>query len=432
MSNRTINFLRITMIILMLLSVGLLLWQHFGMTRILRIDPQTPYLVKSIDDRTQGGASVGTFAKNNGSLQLQCDLKKNKYEWPFCEMSIALSNTAQGVDLSQFDRVVFDMDLRGPEFKKVRVYLRNFESDISKLDDPLSPKVNELEFAPPAGETFSVPLKYFRVASWWIDEKNIPIFSTDMRLDNVTQIEIATPGKVQTGLHQIELRALEFHGKWLSLTQVLMMIVMAWLVFCFVWLLMELLAYRERDQVKRARMHELETINRVLEIQAEVLSNKIQLDPLTGALNREGLRDFLLQQWQGEMPTSAGMSVLFADLDYFKRINDNYGHAVGDDVLRQFAQLVQSEIRQSDGLVRWGGEEFLIVCPNTQLDQAVRLAEKLRANVANAQWPSAIMLTCSCGVATRAQGEEFSSLIERADAALYKAKDNGRNRVELG
>ncbi|MGL6042085.1 MAG: GGDEF domain-containing protein [Deefgea sp.] len=432
MSKRTISFLRITMIILMLLSVGLLLWQHFGMTRILRIDPQTSYHIKSIDDRTQGGASVGTFAKNKEALQLQCDLKKNQYQWPFCEMSIEFSKTEQGIDLSQFDRIVFDMDLRGPEFKKVRIYLRNFESDISKLDDPLSPKVNELEFAPSTDAPFSVPLKYFRVASWWIEEKNIPVFSSDMRLDNVTQIEIATPGNVQAGLHQIELKSLEFHGKWLSLTQVLMTIVMAWLIFCFVWLLMELLAYRERDHVKRAKMNELETINRVLEIQAEVLSNKIQLDPLTGALNREGLRDFLLQQWQGEMPTSAGMSVLFADLDHFKRINDNYGHAVGDDVLRQFAHLVQSEIRQSDGLVRWGGEEFLIVCPNTQLDQAARLAEKLRASVANAQWPSSIMLTCSCGVATRAQGEEFSSLIARADAALYKAKDNGRNRVELG
>ncbi|MBM5571463.1 MULTISPECIES: GGDEF domain-containing protein [Deefgea] len=432
MSNRTINFLRIAMVILMLLSMGLLIWQHFGMSRVLRIDTQTPYQITALDDRSQGGASVAKFARNQGALQLQCDLQKNQYEWPFCEMSIALSNTAQGVDLSKFDRVVFDMDLRGPEFKKVRVYLRNFEADISKLDDPLSSKVNELEFAPPKGEAFSVPLKYFRVASWWVDDRDVPIFSSDMRLDNVTQIEIATPGKVQTGLHQIEMRALEFHGKWLSLTQVLTLIVAAWLIFCFVWLFMELLAYRERDQTKRARMHELETINRVLEIQAEVLSNKIQLDPLTGALNREGLRDFLLQQWQGEMPMSAGMSVLFADLDHFKRVNDHYGHAVGDTVLRQFAQLVLSEIRSSDALVRWGGEEFLVVCPNTDLAQAAKLAEKLRASVANAAWPDSMTVTCSCGVAMRAQGEEFSSLIERADAALYRAKDNGRNRVELG
>lgn len=432
MSSRAINFLRITMIILMVLSVGLLLWQHFGMTRILRIDTQAPYAIKSIDDRAQGGASVGTFAKNKEALQLQCDLKKNQYQWPFCEMSIEFSNTGQGIDLSQFDRIVFDMDLRGPDFKKVRVYLRNFEEGISKLDDPLSAKVNELEFAPVPGEKFSVPLKYFRVASWWIDEKNVPVLNTDMRLDNITQIEIATPGIVKSGAHEIEMRSLEFHGKWLSLTQVLTVIVAAWLLFCFAWLLMELLAYRERDQVKRARMNELETINRVLEIQAEVLTNKIHLDPLTGALNREGLRDFLLQQWKGEMPTSAGMSVLFADLDHFKRINDNHGHAVGDEVLRRFAKLVQSEIRGTDALVRWGGEEFLVVCPNTDLAQSTKLAEKLRASVANATWPNSIMVTCSCGVATRGQGEEFSSLIERADTALYKAKDNSRNRVELG
>jgi diguanylate cyclase (GGDEF)-like protein len=158
----------------------------------------------------------------------------------------------------------------------------------------------------------------------------------------------------------------------------------------------------------------------------------VLLDPLTGALNREGLRDFLLQQWQGEMPTSAGMSVLFADLDHFKRINDNYGHAIGDEVLKQFALLVKGEIRKSDGLVRWGGEEFLVVCPATQLPEAAKLAEKLRASVANTAWPNHILVTCSCGVATREEGEEFSSLIKRADDALYQAKHAGRNRVELG
>lgn len=420
------------MSLLMLLSVVLLLWQHFGMTRVLRIDGSTPYQVTVVDDRAQGGTSVGVLSRKNNALLLECELKKNKYEWPFCELSIALSKTAEGVDLSGFDRVVFNLNLTGSHFKKVRVYLRNFEPEISKLDDPLSLKVNELELALPSGEPFAVPLKYFRVASWWVEEKNVPIFSTDMRLNNVTQIEIATPGVVEMGKHQIEVNSIEFHGKWISLTQLLFGIVLAWLVFCFAWLVLELLAYRERFNLKRAQMSELETINRVLEIQAEVLSNKVLLDPLTGALNREGLRDFLLQQWQGEMPTSAGMSVLFADLDHFKRINDTHGHAVGDDVLKQFALLVKSEIRKSDGLVRWGGEEFLVVCPATELPEAAKLAEKLRASVANAVWPKHILVTCSCGVATRQEGEEFSSLIARADNALYQAKHDGRNRVELG
>ncbi|WP_051534774.1 GGDEF domain-containing protein [Deefgea rivuli] len=432
MSNRTINFLRIAMSLLMLLSVCLLLWQHFGMTRVLRIDANTPYQVRVIDDRAQGGASIGVLTQTDDALLLDCELKKSKYEWPFCEVSFELSKTAEGIDLSDFDRVVFDMKLNGPDFKKVRVYLRNFEPELSKLNEPLALKVNELELALPSGKPFSVPLKYFRVASWWVEEKNVPIFSTDMRLNNVTQIEVATPGVVEMGRHQIEIRSIEFHGKWISLTQLLFGIVAAWLVFCFVWLVMELLAYRARFNLKRAQMSELETINRVLEIQAEVLSNKVLLDPLTGALNREGLRDFLLQQWQGEMPTSAGMSVLFVDLDHFKRVNDNYGHAVGDEVLKQFALLVKGEIRKSDGLVRWGGEEFLVVCPATELPEAAKLAEKLRASIANAVWPSHIVVTCSCGVATREEGEEFSSLIKRADDALYQAKHAGRNRVELG
>ena len=431
MTNRSMNFLRIAMAFLLLLSVTLLLWQHFGMKRILRLDGTTLH-VNAIDDRAQGGVSVGTLTRKNNSLQLECELKKEKYEWPFCEVSFALSKTAEGIDLSKFDRIVFNANLTGPNFKKVRVYLRNFEPEISKLDDPLSLKVNELELALPSGKEFEVPLKYFRVASWWVEEKNVPIFSTDMRLDNVTQIEIATPGVVEMGMHRMEIHSIEFHGKWISLTQLLLGIVIAWLALCFAWLVMELLAYRERFNLKRAQMSELETINKVLEIQAEVLSNKVLFDQLTGAMNREGLRDFLLQQWDSDMPSGAGMSVLFADLDHFKDVNDLHGHAIGDEVLKQFALLVKSEIRQSDGLVRWGGEEFLIICPNTPLPQAAKLAEKLRTTVANAPWRNDSCVTCSCGVATRQEGEEFSSLIARADAALYRAKASGRNKVELG
>ncbi|QLG88319.1 GGDEF domain-containing protein [Chitinibacter bivalviorum] len=433
MTNRALNILRIAMLSLMLLSICLLLWQHFGMTRVLRIDgQQDSKLFSPIDDRSLGGKSIAQLEQANQATIVKCALDATAYQWPFCEASLRLAAPPAGVDLSEFDTMALDVRLVSPGNKKLRIYLRNYEPEFSNLTDPLSLKVNELEVVVPDDGKIVIPLRFFRVATWWVDEKNIPFLLTDMKLNNVPQVEIATPGQVVSGNYQIEIRSIEFRGKWISLINLLLGIVIAWMLFGFIWLLLELLAYRERFHLKRAQMSELEQINRVLEIQAQVLSNKAQIDPLTGVLNREGLRDFLLLQWHDDLPSEAGLSVVFVDLDFFKRINDQYGHAVGDEVLKQFALLVGREIRHADALVRWGGEEFLVVSPGLPQLAASALAEKIRAIVEAASWPEGMRVTCSCGVATRVPGEQFSALIERADQALYRAKGGGRNRVELG
>ncbi len=151
-------------------------------------------------------------------------------------------------------------------------------------------------------------------------------------------------------------------------------------------------------------------------------------DPLTGVLNRQGLRAAL-------MSTSSlladPMSVVFVDLDHFKRINDQYGHEEGDNVLRTFVSAVRQVLRASDKLVRWGGEEFLIICPATTAAQASIMAEKLRSALADYQWPCNEHITASFGIAARVQNEDIGTTIKRADTALYRAKANGRNRVEV-
>ena len=152
---------------------------------------------------------------------------------------------------------------------------------------------------------------------------------------------------------------------------------------------------------------------------------------MTGALNREGLREFLMNQWMGKIPTDPPLSVIFADLDHFKLVNDQHGHAVGDDVLQQFTRLVQSEIRSQDRFVRWGGEEFLILCQDTRDSQGRGLAEKLRMALARHAWPGGIAVSASFGVTMHISGEEFGDMLLRADRALYQAKAGGRNRVEV-
>jgi diguanylate cyclase (GGDEF)-like protein len=156
------------------------------------------------------------------------------------------------------------------------------------------------------------------------------------------------------------------------------------------------------------------------------LSRLSQTDPLTGALNRRGL-DVLFPP-----DSDAPASVIMVDLDRFKRVNDDYGHAIGDEVLKRVAHLLAGTLRANDAVVRWGGEEFLLVLPTVSLQVASRVAERARAAVEAADVQAAgvrLPVTLSAGVAERLPGESRDGLIHRADDALYRAKNAGRNQI---
>lgn len=151
-------------------------------------------------------------------------------------------------------------------------------------------------------------------------------------------------------------------------------------------------------------------------------------DPLTGLPNRRALYpavDALLVA----TPQGTAGSVILLDLDHFKRINDTYGHNVGDDVLMYTAALLRSVLRDSDTVGRWGGEEFLITLPDTDAAGATKVAERVRRLMQNTPQPPVGQVTASLGVATCEPGDDLRVLTARADAAMYEAKQKGRNRV---
>jgi len=159
-------------------------------------------------------------------------------------------------------------------------------------------------------------------------------------------------------------------------------------------------------------------------------------DPLTGLHNRRGLEELGRHEVDRFLRFGHPLSVAMLDIDHFKRVNDSYGHGVGDQVLKGLAERCRSIIRQVDIFGRYGGEEFVILLPETDLFQAVNIAERLRRSVAETPFitdQGAISITISLGV-TRASKNfhELDALIEQVDAALYDAKIKGRNRVEIG
>lgn len=152
-------------------------------------------------------------------------------------------------------------------------------------------------------------------------------------------------------------------------------------------------------------------------------------DRLTGAWNRRHFDEAVAGEMGLARRRKSPLSLILLDLDHFKRINDTYGHPVGDTVLARAAGAFRSALRASDALIRWGGEEFMVLAPATGLDGAVRVAERVRSSLETTPFPSAEPMTLSAGVAEYLADESLDAWVARADAALYRAKAEGRNRV---
>ncbi|MGA2053980.1 MAG: diguanylate cyclase [Bradyrhizobium sp.] len=157
-----------------------------------------------------------------------------------------------------------------------------------------------------------------------------------------------------------------------------------------------------------------------------------ELDDLTGSFNRRCIMRFLNDEVTRAHRLNAPCSIALIDLDWFKRINDTYGHPTGDEVLRTFAITVFANIRTVDRFGRYGGEEFLLVLPDTSGETAAHALDRLRTIVADIDWSAlslGLRVTISAGIATLDANETSDSFLARADSALYKAKAQGRNRI---
>jgi diguanylate cyclase (GGDEF)-like protein len=164
-------------------------------------------------------------------------------------------------------------------------------------------------------------------------------------------------------------------------------------------------------------------------LEADLSAKQALTDGLTGVSNRRGLEE-RFEHHVFKTEHHQPLSIVLFDLDHFKTVNDVYGHSAGDEVLREVARLTPLQLRGSDEFGRWGGEEFMVVCLETDMAQARVVAERLRTTIEKASWPVP-GVTASFGIATRHDRESLEALYERADRALYEAKRAGRNRVEV-
>lgn len=193
-------------------------------------------------------------------------------------------------------------------------------------------------------------------------------------------------------------------------------------------------ALRSRDAILAARKDVEDAEARIhnLEAKLEQMSELVREDQLTGSLNRRGLEDVFERELARAERRASPLCIAMLDLDDFKKINDNYGHTAGDEALIHLVRVIKETLRTMDIIARFGGEEFLIVLPDTPLEEAVQTITRLQRELTKQIFMhnhTRLLMTFSAGVALRKEQEDQQSMITRADAALYEAKRTGKNRV---
>ena len=172
-----------------------------------------------------------------------------------------------------------------------------------------------------------------------------------------------------------------------------------------------------------------------LELALEQIARLAESDDLTGLLNRRAMAEMMRSEMRTQKSTPGQICVALIDIDFFKSVNDKFGHQAGDEVLRIFAKVGKSSLRAGDMFARWGGEEFLLMLPDVTVAQAVECLERVRALLANTSFDAispGLRVTVSSGVTDFHPEDTLETTVERADQAMYRAKQLGRDRVVLG
>ncbi|WP_333570594.1 GGDEF domain-containing protein [Thermodesulfobacterium commune] len=155
-------------------------------------------------------------------------------------------------------------------------------------------------------------------------------------------------------------------------------------------------------------------------------------DPLTGVFNRRAINKIIHREISFALRHKLPLSIVMVDIDYFKKINDTYGHEMGDYVLKKIAQTIKKSIRKEDIFGRYGGEEFILILPNTDIEKAYQVAERMRQKIEKIKFKGIKeKITASFGLTELLPNDNIKSIIQRGDEALYLAKNKGRNRCEV-
>ena len=416
-------------IYLFIASIVLVVWQYFGMSLNLVVVPDAATLARATvySDPINGGLSESQLTNEAGEILLDCNIVLSD-TFAFCGVSIpVVAEGEKGVDISKYSEMQIELEYMSAKKDTLLVYLINEEYlvDGSRLE-----KSNLWAVSPQqAVNNFLLTPHRFIVPSWWILQNSSKGLNLEPDISNVTALRITTGDNTEARMVAISIRRIAFSGKWLSADDLYLGLLVAWLALIVFHGLRTMRVLTTRFKKSKEQNKKLVKLNRFLRIQKDQYETMAKKDKLTGAWNRAGVRDLLESVLEEHKIYGTPCALLAIDVDHFKKINDEFGHDAGDRVLKGLVNLINSYTRKKDSFARWGGEEFVLICPNTDVQAAKILAEMLRRKIETANLIEQQKVTCSFGIA-ELRDEEIDVWFKRADEALYSAKAAGRNVVE--
>jgi len=369
---------------------------------------------------TMGDAGPFKLCGNNGVF---ADGTKVTYEKLVSDPSFAISVSPSITrDFSSFLGIEMDIEYRGPaDF--IFVSLQNHEpipdmTDANRQFRPQSVGISTEELHKPV----YISLEDFKVSDWWIHQFSLHRKKAVPRFDRIRAIGIEVRDELPHSEHYIKVKSITFVGEWISKESFYFIIIIILASLLLLEGAVRVYSLYASHRATRKSLEELSERNKKLQSAA-------YKDELTQLLNRRAIYDILLS----DTAQAQFIAILVIDIDNFKSFNDTYGHSLGDKVLVYVARALKDSSRDYDQIARWGGEEFVIITKESQPDNLLAYAEKLRTNISSTaiqieNRSDPIYVTVSIGFTIASRSENFETAFERADAALYRAKQNGRNR----
>lgn len=396
-------------------------------TRKLHFNPNNEYSLFFSPNHPEVSAS---WLDDYSHSRFKCDLSADINTW--CGFSIQWPGEPSAlIDFSGYHSLRLNVKYVGPA-KRIRIYLRTFHEAFGDLQNPDKNKFQSTvldisEFDNPV----TIGLSDFIVADWWIQRYQIDRQYTQQDFSQVVSLAIDFPQPGSAGEHVMHAQSITLVGEYFAKETAYLALLIAWMAA----LLFEggYRYYRMSSRFRhvQAKALSLASYANELRLESSMYKKLSGIDPLTQVFNRSGAKPVIAKHFSHSSESASGV-LLVIDIDHFKSINDGYGHNVGDEVIRRVAACLKANVAASDIIVRWGGEEFLVLCPSCDYVEGRKIAERLRVAIESlkaALKPDALGVTVSVGATVIRRQDDFNRAFERADKHLYCAKHAGRNRV---
>jgi diguanylate cyclase (GGDEF)-like protein len=414
-------------------TIVLLVSVHFLPEKRLVLVPNGQGALLLLTEKLQDGTLSSEWT-NGTHTAWKCNYPENFQGNYFpCGWTIDVSNSGvKGLDLSVYEDMIIKLNYSG-NANKVRIAIRNFNPDYSSTSDANSTKFNAIQLhTKELNKEIRVNLSAFAAADWWLTQYNIPLSEAAPEVTNAMVITVDFGEPEKSGTHTFSIDKLEFRGAWVKVEDWYLAIISVWMLGIFIFAIRRLIQLSAQTQHDTKVISQLSNSNEELKEETSKFRRLSTVDPLTQLYNRFGI-DQIIASLAGkgylEAPTTPKYSLLVVDIDHFKRINDERGHDAGDVVLQHVAKIIQTHLRAGDYVGRWGGEEFIVIMPAASKKTAMAMAEMVREAISSAELDpdKPMSVSASFGVCERQPEEDFASCFKRADDALYRAKEQGRN-----